>query len=65
MKFDSLTRTEQILGSKWVNYYLTLDGKYFKLTTKTALQMFEAFDLVEGRTNKEPNGLTTTIYYQR
>jgi|HubBroStandDraft_3_1064219.scaffolds.fasta_scaffold08371_1 hypothetical protein len=65
MKFDNLVRTEQFIKSKWVTYYLTLNGKYFKLTTKTAMEMLEAFDLVEGITNKEVNGLTTTIYYQR
>lgn len=66
MKFDSLVKTEQTLNkTKLVSYYLTLNGMYFKLTNKTAMQMFDVFDLVEGRTNKEPSGLATTMYYQR
>jgi hypothetical protein len=64
MIFDSLVKTEQTLKSKWVNYYLTLNGKYFKLTNKTAMEIFESFNLVES-SKKSKDGLTTTFYYQK
>lgn len=65
MRFDSLVKTEETINkTKLVTYYLTLDGKYFKLTLKTALSIMESFNITEGRTRTEPNGLKTTLYYQ-
>lgn len=65
MIFDSLIRTEEIINkTKWVTYYLTLNGKFFKLTLKTAMSIMESFELKEGAPHREPNGLLTTTYYQ-
>jgi len=65
MRFDSLVRVEQTLGKKWVTYYLTLNGKYFKIATKTAMLFFHAFELHEGHPRKNQDGTITIFYYQK
>lgn len=64
MRFDSLVRFEYIIGKHWIEYFLTRDGVYFKITTKTAQLIFSSFSLTESAAHNDGrNGTITTIYY--